>query len=115
VSVALEKTYGSPNLQVLTLKYDPFPVGPGEYVEVWLKVGNEGDGDINDLTFELKPEFPFSLDPSENATRHFGKIFANSMILMKYKIRVSPDAVTGDTPLKYKYRYVERQEKPSLI
>ena len=104
-SIALDHLTGTANFQVLTLKYDPYPVGPGEYVEVWLKLGNEGDQDIKDLTFELLPEFPFSLDPSEETARHFGTVLANSMVLVRYKVRVSPDAVTGETPLKYRYRY----------
>lgn len=98
---------GRANLQVLTLKYEPFPVNPGEYVDVWLKIGNEGDGDITDLTFELVPEFPFSLDESEKPTRYFGRIYGNSIMLVHYKVRVSENAVEGDTFLKYRYRYVE--------
>lgn len=105
--VALPDAHGRPNIQIITMKYDPFPVGPGEYFEVWMKIGNEGDGDISDFAFELMPGFPFIIDGSETATRHFGKLLGNSMVLVRYKVRVSPDAVTGDTPLKYRYRFAE--------
>lgn len=110
-SVALEKNTGSPNLQVITLKYDPFPVNPGEYVDVWLKLGNEDARDITDLSFQLEQNFPFSMDPGEDSSRNYGKILANSMVLVHYKVRVSEDAVEGDNYLKYRYRYVESDLK----
>ncbi|MFO8016508.1 MAG: COG1361 S-layer family protein [Candidatus Woesearchaeota archaeon] len=104
-TIATNSQTGTSNLQVMTLKYEPFPVNPGEYVDVWLKFGNEGDADINDLTIELQPEYPFSIDDSEEKQRHFGKVLANSMVLVHYKVRVDPDAVEGDAYLKYRYRY----------
>jgi len=105
-SVALKRQTGTPNLQIVTLKYEPFPVSPGEYMDLWLKIGNEGDGDITDLTFEIVPEFPFSIDTNEQAGRDYGLVLANSLVLAHYKVRVSEAAVEGDTYLKYRYRYV---------
>jgi hypothetical protein len=111
VSVALEKTHYSPNVQVLTLKYDPYPVGPGEYFDLWLKLGNEESADIDDFTFELMPQYPFIIDKSETAERHFGKIYANSIVLVHYKIRVDESAVDGINPIKFRYRYVQSELK----
>lgn len=110
-SVALNDKEVVPNIQVLTLKYEPFPVNPGEYVDVWLKVGNEGDADIDDFAIELVSKFPFSIDSGETATRHYGKILANSIVLVHYKVRVSEDAVEGDNFLKFRYRYVQSNLK----
>lgn len=110
-SVAIENPQHTPNLQVLTLKYEPYPVNPGEYFDLWLKIGNEEDAEITDLTFELIPEFPFSIDKSETATRYFGKIPANTIVLVHYRIRVSEDAVTGVNPVKFRYRYVQSNLK----
>lgn len=110
-SVAIETTHYSPNIQVLTLKYDPYPVGPGEYFDLWLKLGNEEEADIDDFTFELVPEYPFSIDRSETAQRHFGKIYGNSIMLVHYKIRVDESAVDGINPVKFRYRYVQSNLK----
>ena len=110
-SVALKKTGASPNMQVLMTKYDPFPVAPGEYADVWLKIGNEENVDIDDFTFELLEEFPFSIDPSEAALRSFGRIPANSIQTMHFKVRVSPDAVEGANRLAFRYRYVDSSTK----
>ncbi|MCX8147515.1 MAG: hypothetical protein N3D84_03545, partial [Candidatus Woesearchaeota archaeon] len=111
VSIALPDPHYTPNVQVLMLKYEPFPVNPGEYFDVWLKIGNEESSDIESLTIELMPQFPFSLDASENATRYFGKIYANSIVLVHYKVRVSEDAVEGINRLKFRYRYVQSDLK----
>ena len=110
-SVAIKNTIGRPNLQILMTRYDPFPVEPGEYVDVWLKIGNEEDADIEDFTFEILEEFPFSLDSSETAVRYFGKINANSIQTMHFKVRVSPDAIEGSNKLKFRYRYVDSDSK----
>lgn len=92
------------DFQVIATRYEPYPVDPGEYVDVWLKVANTGREDASDFTFMLEPEYPFSVDESEEAERNFGKIFANSMVLLHYKVRVAEDAVEGETPLKFKYK-----------
>jgi len=111
VAIAMGREAGTPNLQPVMLRYEPFPVNPGEYVDVWLKFENEEDTDITDLSIELMPEFPFSIDASESSTRHFGYVFAHSIVLVKYRVRVSEDAVEGDRLLKYRYRYVESDLK----
>ena len=49
-----------PNLQIKQLKYEPYPVNPGEYVRIWIKVENAGTGMTDDATFKLVPKFPFS-------------------------------------------------------
>ncbi|MCX6707681.1 MAG: hypothetical protein NT001_06090 [Candidatus Woesearchaeota archaeon] len=111
VSVSLEKPQYTQDIQVLTLKYDPYPVGPGEYFDLWLKLGNEESADIDDLAFELVPEYPFSIDKSEIAQRNFGKIYANSIVLVHYKVRVDEGALDGVTPIKFRYRYVQSNLK----
>ncbi len=110
-TMAMAETGHTPNLQVLATKYEPYPVEPGEYFDVWLKIGNEGNSDIDDFTFELTHEYPFSLDAGETAKRHFGKIPSHSIMLVHYKVRVSEDAVEGANALNYRYRYVQSDLK----
>lgn len=90
-------------LRIVETKYEPYPVEPGEYFVLWLSIQNKGR-DATDLTLKLEPEFPFSLDPNEKAERNFGKILSGQSLLVRYKIRVSHDAVEGDNPLKYMFK-----------
>jgi hypothetical protein len=53
--------------------------------------------------FRLEPEYPFSLDPNEDALREIGKLAAGEQILMKFKVRADISAVEGMNPLHYKY------------
>ena len=55
--------------QVVSTKYEPYPAEPGEYFDLWLKVRNIGNVEAPDFKFTLKPNYPFSLDPSEVAER----------------------------------------------
>lgn len=93
----------NPNLQIQLLKYDPYPAEPGQYLHVYFNVENIGLRDAERVTFEILPEFPFSLDESENATRYFGKIDAADNVNFDYQLRVSPNAVEGWNELKLRY------------
>ena len=86
-------------IQITQLKYEPFPVNPGEYIDLWVKV-NLGTS-ARDATIELIPQFPFSLDPNEEAVRRFGSTATE--IIVKYKVRVSKDAVEGVNTLHLMY------------
>ncbi|MBD3314078.1 hypothetical protein GF345_06555 [Candidatus Woesearchaeota archaeon] len=110
-TLAMNEDNGVPNLQPVMLRYEPFPVNPGEYMDVWIKFQNEESGTIDDLTIEFVPEYPFSLDASDTATRHFGEIGPHSSVLVKYRVRVDEDAVEGERYFRYRYRYVQSDMK----
>jgi hypothetical protein len=97
----------NPDMQIIATRYEPFPAEPGEYVELWLKIANEGSEDAEDVSLVLEPDFPFYLDGSEDPVRNFGKVLSHSIVLAQYKVRVDKDAVEGDNILGYKYRLKE--------
>ena len=64
-------SYGSSatsDIQVRQLRYEPYPVNPGEYFTLWIKVENVGSLTKNAI-FELMPKFPFTLDSNEDAVK----------------------------------------------
>jgi hypothetical protein len=89
-------------VQLKTLKYEPYPVNPGEYFDFWVSVQYNGNAGASGATFELVPEYPFSLDENESATQTFGG--ASPSVVLKYKIRVNEDAVEGTNILKLNYK-----------
>lgn len=98
------KSSGSfPNLQVQSLKYEPYPVNPGEYFTLWIKVENIGLGVAPNATFELMPEFPFSLDSNEEAVKSLGKFSNDEPAVLEYKVRTSENAVKGTNVIKLRY------------
>lgn len=92
-------SYDYEGTQFTLLKYEPYPVNPGDYFNVWIKVslGN----DINYAKFELVDSFPFSIDNSENRVREYDSAESRE-IVMQYKVRVNENAVEGVNELKLK-------------
>jgi len=88
-------------LSIVQLRYEPYPVNPGEYFDMYIKV-QQGVGFSSDVTFELVPEFPFFLDSNEDPVREYGKIYSEPIVL-HYKVRVSDDAVEGTNELNLRY------------
>lgn len=103
ISFATSLTNAS-EFRISTLKYEPYPAEPGKYLQLWLNIENAGLYSANQVTFELEPTYPFSLDANENATRYFGSIEPMKSVVIDYKIRVAADAVEGQNELKLKYR-----------
>lgn len=90
------------SIQVEMLKYEPFPVNPGEYFDLWIIVQKTGS-EVKGATFELVPEYPFSLDSNQEATKEFEGLLGES-VLLEYKVRVNEDAVEGPNELKFRYK-----------
>src|SRR3989344_8704695 len=95
----------SGSLDVTQLKYEPYPVNPGEYFDLWLKAQWKGSTSTKNVTFKLVPTYPFYLDNNENAVKSFGKITPTSSepFVVKYKVRVHDDAVEGINNLRLNY------------
>jgi LPXTG-motif cell wall-anchored protein len=95
VNYSVDYNYGG--IQVSSLRYEPYPANPGEYVDVWIKATI---GSVSYAKFELVDSFPFSLDSNENLIREY-EDFSGDVVL-HYKVRVSEDAVEGINSLKLK-------------
>lgn len=90
--------YSYEGIQVSSLRYEPYPVNPGEYVDVWIKATLGTSGKY--AKFELVDSFPFSLDSNENPIREYEDFSGD--VVMHYKVRVDKDAVDGTNSLKLK-------------
>lgn len=98
----VDQSLDTTSLQIEMLKYDPFPVNPGEYFDLWILLYKTGTGSDN-VDFELLPEYPFSIDSNEEADRSIDGMTGESALL-EYKVRVSDDAVEGENQLQFRYR-----------
>jgi len=96
--------------QIVSLKYEPYPVNDGDWFDIWIKVQNIGQEDAKDATFELKPEFPFS--SNDSLIRNYGLIYGSksafnfdqkmdsSQVILKYRVKVADNAKEGISNLK---------------
>ncbi len=103
-AVEISLNYSTSSIvQLKSLKYEPYPVNPGEYFDFYVNVQYTQSTGTGGSVFELIPTYPFSLDPNETAVREYG--FANSpSIVLHYKIRVDKDAFEGVNQLKLNYK-----------
>ena len=91
------------SISIQVLKYEPSPAAPGQYVDLWLNAENSGFQPADKVTIELLPDYPFSLDSSENATRYFGSIGSNGNAQVNYKVRVAAGAIDGWNGMNIRY------------
>ncbi len=91
-----------PQLDIMMTRYDPYPAEPGSYVNVWVKVQNEGASSAGNLTLELLDTYPFSIDPSEERMRSFGEVLPSEPVLVEYRVRVDNNAIEGRNPIDLK-------------
>ena len=91
-----------PILKIQELKYKPYPAEAGKYMDLWIKIENIGTDEAENVTCVLLPEYPFFLDPNENATRNIGRLPGAEEVILQYKLRVDSNAVEGWNEMKIK-------------
>lgn len=89
------------SLSVSVAKYEPFPVGPGSYFDIWFKVDNIGMDTAKNATIVLEPQFPFSTD--DDALTVIGILNRLDSTMVKYRVKVDENAVEGTSKLHVKY------------
>jgi hypothetical protein len=86
------------------LKYEPSPVEPGDIMEVYVSVTNDG---TTSEAFEIEfvPEFPFTLGPGEEEIKRLAALPRGENAIIKFWIQVDSKARSEDTNIKFNYRY----------
>ena len=103
----MSMTTASPSgaaLKVDILKYDPNPAEIGQYITIWVKVENIGYNRAEDVTIEVVPAYPFSLDSTENAVKHIGILSNDNAALHEYQLFVDEGAKPGTRSIKILYQ-----------
>ncbi|RLG15552.1 MAG: hypothetical protein DRN71_01020 [Candidatus Nanohalarchaeota archaeon] len=95
---------GYSDFKIVSTIYEPYPAEPGKYMDLYVKVENLGTRAATDSTFELLPKYPFSLDSDVDAIKNYGRIEPAQPVLLKYKIRVDKNAVSGNSSIDLRYR-----------
>ncbi|MBN2881310.1 COG1361 S-layer family protein [Candidatus Woesearchaeota archaeon] len=96
-------------IRLTLLNQDPDPAEPGKYLELRWKVTKFGNDKLEDLKFELQPEYPFSFDKVDTPIKTVGTWMGTSdtdeYYTLYYKIKVADDALEGDYDLDLGYSY----------
>ena len=68
------------DINVTMINHEPDPAEAGRYVTVRFKIENSGAENAEDITVELLPEYPFSLDPGEGAVKYIGSVRSRQIL-----------------------------------
>jgi hypothetical protein len=96
-----------PELTAEILRYEPSPVEPGSYFELWIGVQNKGT-QAQDVRIEFVPEYPFGLATGEDEVKTIKNIPATEGAVVKYKFFVDVDAPVGDEPITFMFNAATR-------
>lgn len=98
------------DLSVNLLNQDPYPAVPGEHVKAVFQVIGSETTDCREFYLEVMPEYPFSVESSDEKTITFGGNYIrgySSYVLKAYKLIVDKNALDGDQKLKILYGFKE--------
>ncbi len=96
--------------QIEVVKYQPSPVEPGEYFDLWIALEIEAvqsDTSIINLDnmqgveLEFVENDPFSLAQGEDAVKDFGVMKMGESSTVTYRLYTDEDAVTGDNEIQF--------------
>ncbi|KAF5421960.1 MAG: hypothetical protein C5S41_10490 [Candidatus Methanomarinus sp.] len=95
---------GGAALRADIIKCDPNPAQIGQYVNVWIKIENIGNTKAEDVSVELIPSYPFSLDAGDDALRNIGILSPDRHASLEYHLYVDENARPGTRSIKVHYQ-----------
>lgn len=92
------------NLDATLVNQDPVHAVPGEYVKIVFQLNGVDNPVCGAVNFAVSPEYPFSLDPTVEASKTitagtFTSTY-NSQATIPYTLRVDKDAIDNEYDLK---------------
>jgi hypothetical protein len=89
-------------LNVMLTSQSPYPVEPGQIVDIEVALENTGLGDASNVVLEIVPASPFTLLPGQEQMKSFTKVSAMSSVKTSYKLYVDPSAISDTYDLNFK-------------
>jgi uncharacterized membrane protein len=89
------------NFRVTSLRQEPFPANPGEYVDLYFKITNIG-GDVENPMFEIIPKYPLSVYPENDGQKEFSVLSAGEQINLKYRLKIDQNALAGNYEVEFR-------------
>jgi len=87
-----------PQIEVVYLNYEPYPVEPGQYFDIWLRVKNLANSPAANVEVEIVNKGYFSIKDNKQTV---GKLDSLKEALLKFEnVKVSEDAAEGDNILE---------------
>ena len=109
IKVSDKESYNSSIISGYYVNQDPDPAEPGGYVDLRWRIENMGEEEAENLTIEILPKYPFTLDEGQSAKKHYGSLYPGQIgedgIILHYKLKIDEEAVEGEYDVKLRYKY----------
>jgi hypothetical protein len=109
---SLYATTNITEVSISQINQDPDPANPGEYVELRFQVNITGT--VENMRFQLIPEYPLYFDNSDTAIKETGRLTMYNdekwFYRLYYKLRVSDDALEDDYKVKLRYNLSDKEQ-----
>lgn len=102
---------GKTALRISIEYYNPTPVTPGDYVDLYIAVQSQGDDpsrglseldELKNVELKLLNSYPFTVS-GENI-KEIGTIIEGGKAVVKFKVRVDDNAVSGENDLNFEIK-----------
>jgi len=97
--VAAELITSGSSLDPTLLNYQPVPTHPGDQVDVWIQITNNGGSASKAGTVTIIESGPFKPEGDAERMKTFQPIPGQESLLVKFRIRVDKDASIGENAL----------------
>lgn len=87
-------------LEAELLYYEPLPAEPGDVLDVYILVSNEGGSAAKNVRVKLVDNYPFTSDDPLSSTKEIPSIPAQESALVRFKVRIDNTASEGPANLK---------------
>ncbi len=95
-------------IKITMVNQQPDQAEAGRYVTVRFKIENEGGENAEDVTLELLPNYPFSLDPGKSPLQYIGSVYSRQIgdvgVIIDYRLKVDENALEGDNEIELRYK-----------
>ena len=90
------------NIIIQGTNYEPAPAEPGNYLDIYTVIRNEGNDDLNDFYVAIDPSYPFYLMGSETGTEFVDQLSSGREKLTEFRLMVDDQALSGSYNLYIK-------------
>ena len=101
------------SLYVVAANYEPSPLAPGQYADIWLKIENRGERDAENVEVTLPDKFPFKA--LEGSTKELGTLSAKESAIAYFRVQVDAGAPSGPTRLRVRLETGSRVEEMDIL
>ncbi len=100
---AAAQAIATDSLATVLTKQNPYPVEPGQVVDIEVSLQNDGYGEAQNMILEINPKSPFTLLPDQERTKAFSRIAARDHVTASYKLYVDKNAISNNYELEFKF------------